>query len=76
MPTNKRSVQRIATSLHKAGVINLHAQVSDVLKIDPSGPISDNAVAWSDYVIVTKGKMADLANVAKVAKKVRSQVVR
>ena len=72
MPTaTKQDLHKLATSLHKSGVVNLNTKVGDILKVDPKGPVSDNAVAWSDYILITKGKPANLAQIGRVARAVR-----
>lgn len=64
----KKDIQKLAKNMHDAGLVNLNMKLSDVLKIDPSGPVSDNAIAWSDYVLVTKGKLGDLSKVKRITK--------
>ena len=61
MPTIN-DVQKLALDLHKAKVLNLDVTMRDLLEptgigiVDPSGPLQDNVVAWSEYVLVTSGK--------------------
>ncbi|MBO6554203.1 MAG: hypothetical protein JJ926_13475 [Roseitalea sp.] len=61
MPTIT-DVQKLATELHNKKAINLDMPIRDLLEpqgigvIDPSGPLQDNVIAWSEYVLVTSGK--------------------
>ncbi|MGB3406555.1 MAG: hypothetical protein WBA67_03590 [Jannaschia sp.] len=61
MPTIN-DVQKLATDLHEMKALNLDTTMRDLLKpggigvIDPTGPLQDNVVAWSEYVLVTSGK--------------------
>lgn len=61
MPTIN-DVQKLANDLHKMKALNLDVTMRDLLEptgvgiVDPSGPLQDNVVAWSEYVLVTSGK--------------------
>ena len=54
-------VDKLAQSLHDAGIVSLDAKLSDVLKINgvgeltPGSQVSSGAVAWDGYVVVYKG---------------------
>lgn len=66
-------VEKLALELHEGGALNLDTPLRDLLKpqgigvIDPNSPIADNAVAWSDYVLITKGKTGPIDDLVKVA---------
>jgi hypothetical protein len=70
-------VRKLAQELHDNKVINLNTSVGDLLKSAQGigtvnqghgGDVMDSVVAWSGYVVVTKGKPADMNQLGNVGK--------
>ncbi len=73
-------VQKLAEELHQHGIINLDTPLRTLLKptaiglTNPNSPVADNAVAWSDYVLVTKGRPSAISEAANVARNIRGTI--
>jgi hypothetical protein len=58
------NVEKLMEHLGETGTLNLDTKIRDLMRpegiglVDPSDPVSDNAVAWNDYVLITKGSGA------------------
>ncbi|MDO7888117.1 hypothetical protein [Hymenobacter cheonanensis] len=70
-------VRKLAQELHDNKVINLNTSVGDLLKAAQGvgtinkghgGDVMDSVVAWSGYVVVTKGKPADMSQLERLGK--------
>ena len=73
-------VERAARNLSEIGALNLDTTIGDLLRpegigiVDPTDPVSDNAVAWSDYVLITKGKPAPIREIGALADVLRGGI--
>ncbi|MBL4790687.1 MAG: hypothetical protein JKY60_17120 [Kordiimonadaceae bacterium] len=73
-----KDVEKLTLDLHNQKIIDLDRPLRDLLKpegigfIDPDSPLADNAIAWSDYVLITKGKTGSLDDLLKVAETIRT----
>jgi len=77
---NFSDIERLAIELDDNKIINLDTPLRELLRpqgigvIDPTNPLSDNVIAWSDYVLITSGKtspLQDLVRVSEAAARVR-----
>ena len=69
-----RDVTLLAQQLHEAGVINLDAKVSDILKVagvgelNPGSLVASGAVAWDGYALVYKGMPAGMGELTQLVR--------
>ncbi|MEL7005784.1 MAG: hypothetical protein AAFN93_24100 [Bacteroidota bacterium] len=77
MSTEKKiplNTEEVMQQLHDQRIINLDAPLRDLMKpegigiVDPNGPVSDNVIAWSDYVLITSGKPNSVEEIRGIAK--------
>lgn len=74
------NVEQLMNELHEQGILNLDTPVRSLLKpqgigmVDPVNPAADNVIAWSDYVVVTKGKLIELNEIARLRDSLRDSI--
>ncbi len=74
------NVEKLMHDLHEQGILNLDTSVRSLLKpegigmADPVSPVANNAVAWSEYVLITRGKPGDINEVAQLKDSLRNAI--
>ena len=71
-------VHDVLDQLHEAGVVNLDKSMREMLgpkealgRLSPGGEVATAVIAWDGYAVVIKGEVADIAELATVADRLR-----
>lgn len=74
------NVEKLMDHLGENGTLNLDTKIRDLMRpegiglVDPADPVSDNVVAWNDYVLITKGSGAAVRELRTAVDSLRGTV--